>query len=88
MTQLMEFVDVLVCNEEDAAMVFSIHSKDTDVNTGTLNDVAILQLDGGTYAALPVTASQRVRLGQTVYYYSNSPRISDRVCQNSGAYEQ
>src|ERR1022692_3757568 len=30
------------------------------------NDIAILQLDAGTYAALPVAASRRVRLGQTV----------------------
>ena len=30
------------------------------------NDIAVLQLDAGTYAALPVAASQRVRLGQTV----------------------
>ncbi len=30
------------------------------------NDIAILQLDAGTYAALPIAASRRVRLGQTV----------------------
>jgi S1-C subfamily serine protease len=30
------------------------------------NDIAILQLDAGTYAALPVAASRRVRLGQSV----------------------
>jgi len=37
MTRLMEFVDVLICNEEDAAMVFSIHAKDTDITLGTLS---------------------------------------------------
>jgi TPR repeat protein len=30
------------------------------------NDIAILQLDAGTYPALPIAASRRVRLGQTV----------------------
>ena len=34
---LMEYVDVCISNEEDAADVFGIHAKDTDVTTGKLN---------------------------------------------------
>jgi len=37
MTKLMEFVDVLVCNEEDAEMVFGIKAKGVDVTTGRLD---------------------------------------------------
>ncbi len=37
MGRLMEFVDVLSCNEEDAEMVFGIKAEDVDVTTGRLN---------------------------------------------------
>lgn len=37
MTELMEFVDVLICNEEDAEMVFGIKARDTDVTGGQLS---------------------------------------------------
>ncbi|MFI3326616.1 MAG: sugar kinase [Clostridia bacterium] len=37
MTQLMPYVNVCIANEEDAADVFGIHSKGTDVTTGTVN---------------------------------------------------
>ena len=37
MTELMEFVDVLFCNEEDADLVFSIKAMDTNVAGGQLN---------------------------------------------------
>lgn len=37
MGKLMEYVDVCIANEEDAADVFGIHAKDTDVTTGKVN---------------------------------------------------
>ena len=37
MTKLMAHVDVLVCNEEDAAIVFGIHAPDSDVIDGKLS---------------------------------------------------
>jgi 2-dehydro-3-deoxygluconokinase len=37
MTDLMQFVDVLICNEEDADMVFGIRAQDTNVEQGQLN---------------------------------------------------
>jgi len=37
MTDLMQHIDVLICNEEDAAMVFGIHAAETDVTSGQLN---------------------------------------------------
>ncbi|MCL1896203.1 MAG: sugar kinase [Clostridiales bacterium] len=37
MAPLMEYVNVCVCNEEDAADVFSISAKDTDVSSGKLS---------------------------------------------------
>lgn len=37
MAELMEFVDVLICNEEDAEMVFGIRAGDTRVTDGHLN---------------------------------------------------
>ena len=40
MAGLMEFVDVCIANEEDAADVFGIHAGDTDVTTGHVNHEA------------------------------------------------
>ncbi|MGH7959847.1 MAG: PfkB family carbohydrate kinase [Opitutaceae bacterium] len=37
MTGLMEYVDVLICNEEDAEMVFGIKARGTDVRGGRLS---------------------------------------------------
>lgn len=37
MSELMEFVDVLICNEEDAEMVFGIRARDTEVREGKLS---------------------------------------------------
>lgn len=37
MTDLMEFVDVLICNEEDAEMVFGIKAAGTEVDAGKLS---------------------------------------------------
>lgn len=37
MTGLMEFVDVLICNEEDTEQVFGIKARDTDVQRGRLS---------------------------------------------------
>ncbi len=37
MTALMAFVDVLICNEEDAEMVFGIKANDSDVRDGRLS---------------------------------------------------
>lgn len=37
MSRLMEYVNVCVCNEEDASDIFSIKAKDTDVESGKLS---------------------------------------------------
>lgn len=37
MADLMTYVDVCIANEEDAADVFAIHAKNTDVTTGTVS---------------------------------------------------
>lgn len=37
MSVVCEYVDVCIANEEDAADVFGIHAKNTDVTTGTVN---------------------------------------------------
>jgi 2-dehydro-3-deoxygluconokinase len=37
MARLMPFVDLCIANEEDAADVFGIHAKNTDVTTGAIN---------------------------------------------------
>jgi 2-dehydro-3-deoxygluconokinase len=37
MTKVVEYVDVIVANEEDAADVFGIHADETDVTSGKLN---------------------------------------------------
>ena len=37
MAELCQYVDVCIANEEDAADVFGITSKGTDVTTGTVN---------------------------------------------------
>ena len=37
MSELCKYVDVCISNEEDAADVFGIHARDTDVTTGTVN---------------------------------------------------
>ncbi len=37
MAKLMEYVDVCIANEEDAADVFGIHAEGTDINTGKIS---------------------------------------------------
>lgn len=37
MTKLMEYVDIVISNEEDAADVFSIHAKETNITSGKIN---------------------------------------------------
>ena len=37
MSKLMEYVDIVVANEEDAEKVFGIKAADTDVTTGELD---------------------------------------------------
>lgn len=44
MAGLMEYVDVCIANEEDAADVFDIHSAGTDVTTGTVNHDGYVQV--------------------------------------------
>ncbi|MDR1913459.1 MAG: sugar kinase [Clostridiales bacterium] len=44
MGQLMEYVDVCIANEEDAADVFDIHAADTDVTTGKVNHEGYIQV--------------------------------------------
>ncbi len=44
MRGLMEFVDVLVCNEEDAEMVFGIEAHGSDVSKGKLNSEKYMEV--------------------------------------------
>lgn len=43
MKPLMKYVDVCICNEEDAEKVLGIHVDKTDVNKGMLNDIGFIQ---------------------------------------------
>ena len=44
MSELMEYVDVCIANEEDADKVFGIHADDTDVSTGKISDEGYRQV--------------------------------------------
>ncbi len=44
MTELMEYVDVCIANEEDAADVFNIHAGGTDVTAGQVNHEAYVDV--------------------------------------------
>lgn len=44
MAGLMEYVDLCIANEEDAADVFGIHAADTDVTTGKVNHEGYIQV--------------------------------------------
>lgn len=44
MAGLMEYVDLCIANEEDAADVFGIHAADTDVTTGQVNHDGYIQV--------------------------------------------
>ena len=46
MSSLMEYVNVCVCNEEDAADVFSVSAKDTDVESGKLSREGFSEVAG------------------------------------------
>jgi len=43
---LMHYVDLCIANEEDAADVFGIHAKDTDVSSGTISHAGYEQVAG------------------------------------------
>ena len=44
MKPLMKYVDVCICNEEDAEKVLGLKATDSDVNTGILNRLAYMQI--------------------------------------------
>lgn len=60
MTTLMPYVDVLIANEEDAAKVFKIHARNTDIQSGKLDvsgyqDVAKQLTDRFHFTAVAIT---------------------------------
>jgi len=60
MSPLMEYVDVCIANEEDAADVFGIHASNTDINSGELNldgyvDVAQQLIDRFSFKKVAIT---------------------------------
>lgn len=65
MAGLMEYVDVCIANEEDAADVFDIHSTGTDVTTGTVNhegykDVAKQLADRFGFSKVAITLRESI----------------------------
>lgn len=44
MTELMGYTDIIIGNEEDAAMVFGIHAPDSDVTRGRINQAGYCQV--------------------------------------------
>lgn len=65
MAGLMEYVDVCIANEEDAADVFGIHSAGTDVTTGTVNhegykDVAKQLADRFNFKKVAITLRESI----------------------------
>lgn len=44
MSNLMQYVDVCIANEEDAAKVFNIHAKNSDIEKGILNHEAYIDV--------------------------------------------
>lgn len=65
MAGLMEYVDVCIANEEDAADVFGIHAKDTDVTSGKLDhgayrDVAKQLADRFSFKKVCITLRESI----------------------------
>jgi len=65
MAGLMQYVDVCIANEEDAADVFGIHAEDTDVTTGTVNhegykDVAKKLVDRFGFKKVAITLRESI----------------------------
>ena len=65
MAKLCEYVDVCIANEEDAADVFGIKAKDTDVTSGTVNhegykDVAKQLADRFHFSKVAITLRESI----------------------------
>lgn len=65
MAGLMEYVDICIANEEDAADVFGIHAENTDVTTGKVNhdgyrDVAKKLRDRFGFAKVAITLRESI----------------------------
>ncbi len=69
MGQLMEYIDVVIANEEDAADVFGIKADDTDVTTGKLNESG--------YQQVAATLYERFHLKQVAITLRTSISASD-----------
>lgn len=69
MGQLMEYVDVVIANEEDAADVFGIKAEDTDVTTGHLSESG--------YRQVAATLYERFHLQQVAITLRTSISASD-----------
>jgi len=89
MTGLMEYVDVLICNEEDAEVVFGIRAAGSDVQKGRLDTEAyqgvaatLAQRFGFKYVAI----TMRESLGATMNRWSGL-LYHDQQCHISRRYE-
>jgi 2-dehydro-3-deoxygluconokinase len=65
MGRLMPYVDICIANEEDAADVFNIHAKNTDVTTGSINregykEVAKALIDRFGFKKVAVTLRESI----------------------------
>lgn len=65
MTSLMQYVDVCIANEEDAADVFGIHASGTDVTTGKVNhegykEVAKILADKFNFSHVAITLRESI----------------------------
>ena len=65
MGKLMPFVDLCIANEEDAADVFNIHAKNTDVSSGTIShegykEVAKVLIDRFKFKKVAITLRESI----------------------------
>lgn len=80
MTGLMKYVDVCICNEEDAGDVFGIHAKGTDILTGKLSkegyeEVARELTKKFGFKAVAITLRSSISANQNKWagmYYTNN----------------
>ena len=64
MSDVLQHVDLVIANEEDAADVLGIHAEGTDVERGTINAAAYEKVAREIAAAFPTSRASRSRCGR------------------------
>lgn len=71
MTQLMEYVDVVIANEEDAADVFGITAENSDITSGVISEMS--------YRSVAMKLQQEFRLDMVAITLRKSISASDNL---------